>query len=160
MINFSHKNIRIYAQVEVSEVEFRDAFNSRRSRTERHTIVSAEFFDFVLTNRDFTDLVFVKSAIQFYLQKYWRSFSKKGVSSIKFEKFLTKEVYQQELWFVARQKNNENYLQVFFRDTARQIEDCVYLDGHEIVMLDIALAKALNLVSPRPVDRGWQPGVI
>jgi len=55
-------------------------------------------------------------------------------------------------------KNNRNYLQISLHKKGETIKE-EYLEGQEVIMLDIALGKALNLLPPT-LDRsgdvfGW-----
>lgn len=51
--------------------------------------------------------------------------------------------------FVARQKDNQHYLHIYVQENGRTTNE-VYLDGQETIMLDIALGKAINLLTPTP----------
>ncbi|HEX2768855.1 MAG TPA: hypothetical protein VHN12_06190 [Geobacteraceae bacterium] len=54
---------------------------------------------------------------------------------------------QETLCFVAKQKDKRNYLQISLAKKGETIKE-EYLDGQEVIMLDIALGKAINLLTP------------
>jgi hypothetical protein len=53
----------------------------------------------------------------------------------------------QSLWFIARQKNKKHYLYVCLQSKGNTINE-IYLDEIEVAMLEIALSKAINLLTP------------
>ena len=53
----------------------------------------------------------------------------------------------QTLYFAARQKNKKNYLHVSLESNESIVNE-VYLDGQKVIMLDIAIGKALYFLTP------------
>jgi len=131
---------------------YRDENGNNRNRTEWRIDVYVRIFDYVITNQHFGDLVRLKSALQFFIQNYWRKSSKKGLSRIKLNVEMTRPKFDQILSLIARQKNNEHYLQITYKDVEEGIEKSVYLDGQEAIMIDTALGKMINLTSPGPEE--------
>jgi hypothetical protein len=101
------------------------------------------------------------SILHYFMQAYWKRSSKEG-SRIELAKVLSRKDYkgnQEALFFVARQKDKMNYLQISLAKKGETVKE-QYLDGQEVIMLDIALGKAINLLTPTSSDKagvifGW-----
>ena len=82
------------------------------------------------------------------MQAYWKRSSKAG-SKIELATalFHDDDFNSQALNMIARQKNNIQSLEVSVTDDGRPAGE-VYLSAQEVIMLDIAIGKAVNLLSP------------
>ncbi|WP_298268564.1 hypothetical protein [Geobacter sp.] len=152
MIKFDFNGIKIEATVEMKQHDYRDSGGHYRSRADRNGKVVARFWGFTIDG-DLTELAFVKSMLNYFMQCYWKRTSKEG-SKIELAKFLcheTKKEGQQKLFFIARQKNKKHFLQICFQQRGATVNEC-YLDGQEVIMLDIAIAKAISLLSPAVIE--------
>lgn len=149
MINFDYKGIRVEVTVDNLQVEYMDAGKHHRTRFERDVRVFVHFWDFVIWNGNLQELAFVKSCLQYFMQGYWKRATKEG-SKIDLTKFLQKEDSREgrlSLYFVARQKDKKHYLQICLQCAGKTVNE-IYIDGQEAIMLDIALSKAINLLTP------------
>lgn len=148
MIEFNLKGIRIEARVHVARQDYRDAGGHYRSRFDREVKVVARFWDFTI-NGDLTEFAFVKSTLNYFMHAYWKR-SGKEASKIDLAKVLQHQsphAGRQSLYFVGRQKEKKRFLHVCLQQTGTKNTEC-YLDGQEVIMLDIALGKAINLLAP------------
>lgn len=146
MINFEHCGvIFLNAKPELLQHIYKDPDGKKRLRFERRINVSAWFWDFAITN-DLHRLCFVKSILQYFMQGYWRRSQKNAACRIKIDKFLYDQTGDAVLTFTARQKNNEQFLQICFQKGNQTCE--IYLDGQEVLLLDLAFGKAISLLSP------------
>lgn len=155
MVNFDFKGISISAEVRMEQSNFKDAGGHSRSRFDKDVAVSVKFWDFILQHGDLYELAFVKATLSYFMQAYWKRSSKQG-AKIELVKVLHRKDYhgnQQSLCFVARQKDRRNYLHITQVKKAETVNE-VYLDGQEVIMLDIAIGKAINLLTPRIVESG------
>lgn len=146
MINFDFKGIRIEATADMQQVDYKDAGGRQRTRFERDVRVFARFWDYIIWSGDFQELAFVKSCLQYFMHGYWKRSSKDGIK-IDLAKVLHQEHLSLSLWFIARQKNKKHYLQICLQ-RAGVTENETYIDGQEAILLDIALGKAINLLTP------------
>lgn len=150
MITYDFKGITIEAVCQMSTSQFHAA-RKIQTRVDRVMQVYVTFFDtFAIEDGNISDLFFVKSCTQYFLQSCWRH---KLNSRIEFSKSLTRETGYANLYslnFKARQKNNQHYLQVSLHEYGQKVSE-IYLDAQEVIMLDAALGKALNLLSPKPL---------
>ena len=149
VINFDFKGIRIQAAVENQQVDYKDAGNRNRTRFERDVRVSVHFWDFTIWNGNLQKLAFMKSCLQYFMQGYWRR-SPKECNKIDLAKVIVQEDTINGhlfLHFVARQKDKKNYLQICLQRAGKTVNE-IYIDGQEAIMLDIALGKAINLLTP------------
>jgi hypothetical protein len=152
-VEFDFKGIRIAATVEIGQSDYRDADNRRRTRFERDVRVQVRFWDFTIENGDLFELACVKSTLNYFMQAYWKRSSKEG-GRIELVKALHHENPRdgrQALYFAARQKNKKNFLHICLTKDGATVDE-VYLDGQEVIMLDIAIGKAISLLPPRTVE--------
>lgn len=151
MLTYDYKGISIEAVCEIRSNRLQAA-NQSRTRLNRVTRVYVTFFaDFAIEDGNLSDLTFVKSCTQYFIQSYWRHKNRQN-SRIDLAKGLvraTPEGYRHSLCFTARQKNNQHYLHAYLQEDDRTVSE-TYLDIQEAIMLDSALGKALNLLSPDP----------
>jgi len=150
VVRFDFKGITISASVYMIERSYKDSGRSR-IRFDRDVTVDVSFWDYDFRDGDLYELTFVKSILQYFMQSFWKRSSKQG-SRIELDKILSHKDHhgqQETLCFVARQKDNRNYLQISLHRKGEIIKE-EYLDGQEVIMLDIALGKAINLLTPTP----------
>jgi hypothetical protein len=155
LIDFNFKGISITASVRMEQSTYKDVGGHDRSRFDKDVTVSVQFWDFVLRYGDLYELTFVKATLNYFMQSYWKRSNKHG-AKIELAKVLHRKDYhgnQQALCFVARQKNKRNYLHIT-QVKKGETDNEVYLDGQEVIMLDIAIGKAINLLSPKIVESG------
>jgi len=149
VINFDYKGIQVEATVDNQQVDYKDAGSRHRTRFERDVRVFIHFWDFTIWNGNLQELAFVKSCLQYFMQCYWKRSTKEG-GKIEMAKGLHHEGYGEgrlSLYFVARQKDKKHYLQISLQQAGETVNE-IYLDGQETIMLDIAIAKAISLLTP------------
>jgi hypothetical protein len=149
LINFDYKGIRIEATANNQQIDYKDAGYRHRTRIERDVQVFVHFWDFVIWNGNLQELAFVKSCLQYFMHGYWKRTSKE-MSKIDLAKCLHHEDTREgrlSLYFIARQKDKKHYLQVCLQLAGKTVNE-IYIDGQEALMLDIALGKAINLLTP------------
>lgn len=157
MIEYDFKGIKVEATVEMEQQDYRDAGGHYRSRFNRNSRVAVRFWSFAIDG-DLTELAFVKSLLNYFMQCYWKRTSKEG-SKIELTKSLcheTRKEGEQKLVFIARQKNKRHYLQICLAKNGNTTKE-FYLDGQEVIMLDIAIAKAISLLSPGVIESYASP---
>ena len=147
MVRFDFRGITISASVYMIERSYKDSGRSR-IRFDRDVTVDVSFWDYDFRDGDLYELTFVKSILQYFMQAFWKRSSKQG-SRIELDKIISHKDHhgqQETLCFVARQKDKKNYLHISLVKGETVKEE--YLDGQEVIMLDIALGKAINLLTP------------
>ena len=149
MINFDFNGIKVEAKVEMVQHTYKDAGKNQRTRFDRNVKVFAEFWDYKIWDENLMEFAFIKSTLQYFMQLYWKRPSKDGrrIDLVKCLRRNNTSWGDLVLFFVARQKNNQYFLQVCLQKEGKT-ENEVYLDGQEVIMLDIAIGKAINLLSP------------
>lgn len=147
MVDFEFKGIKVEVTVEIQRHESRDSGGRYKSHFSRNANVMAKFWDFVIYN-DFYELAMVKSSLNYFMQAYWKRSSKAG-SKIELATALKHDygVQQQSLYLVARQKNSIHSLEISLIENGKTANN-IYLSGQEVIMLDIAIGKAINLLTP------------
>ena len=150
MIDFNLHGIRVSAQALVTHREFRDKGGHYLNRFDRNVNVCVQFWDFVIGN-DLSELAMVKSTLNYFMQAYWKRSSKAG-SRIELATTLLHDddFSAQSLNMIARQKNGIQSLEVSLADNGRNI-GTAYLSAREVIMLDIAIGKAISLLAPETV---------
>ena|SRR5450631_1571296 len=149
MLNFEYNGIEVISTVEMVSVKYTDAKRDNRTRLERNVNVAVKFWGFAIDNCNLFVLAFIKSTLQYYMQCYWKRANKEG-GKFEFEKALDSQdgfFGKQSLRFTARQKAEKRTLHISFHSGGTIINE-IYLDGQEVMMLDIAIGKAINLLSP------------
>lgn len=154
MIEYDYKGIKVEATVEMEQVDYVDAGSHCRVRFDKNVKVRVHFWKFVVEG-NFTELAYIKSTLNYFMQCYWKRTSKEG-SRIELIKTIHHSheshfVKPLSLGFMARQKNRKHYLEVSLFENGNPAGE-VYLDGQEVLMLDIAIGKAISLLSPRVMD--------
>jgi len=151
MIEYDFKGIKILAETHMIREDFKDADNKYRTRFDRHNQVKARFWDFIIDD-NLTELTFVKSSLNYFMHAYWKRSSKEG-SKIDLAKGLHQEdsrAGEQSLYFVARQKDQKHFLHICHQQSGATVNES-YFDGQEVIMLDVAISKAISLLMPRTV---------
>jgi len=149
MIGFDLRGIRVEARAKVNPRTYKDANHRERTRFDRKVRVSVQFWEFTIENGDLYEVAFVRSVLSYFMHAYWKRSSHKG-SRIDLAKVLQHEDYRdgrQSVHFVARQKNKQHFLHIFLAVDGETLEE-TYLDGQEVIMLEIAVGKAISLMVP------------
>jgi len=147
MIDFNFKGIRIEVIYDMEQYIYNDADNRRKTRFERNTRVIVSFWDFPIYG--LYELSFVKSTLNYFMQGYWKRSGKEG-SKIDLAKVLHHEDAinnRLSLYFVSRQKNKKHSLQICLQKNGNTSSE-IYLDGQEVLMLDIAIGKIISILAP------------
>lgn len=147
MIEFNFKGISVSATVEMERYDYRDNGGHYKTRFNRNTLVKASFWGFAIDN-DLYELATVKSSLNYFMQAYWKRSSKAG-SKIELVTALkrNKGGNPQALYLVARQKDGIHSLEISLVEKGAPTGK-IYLNGQEVIMLDIAIGKAINLLTP------------
>ena len=147
MIEFNFKGISVSATVEMERYDYRDNGGHYKTRFNRNTLVKANFWGFVIDN-DLYELAMVKSSLNYFMQAYWKRTSKAG-SKIELVTMLKRNNggNPQALYLVARQKDCIHSLEISLVEKGAPTGK-IYLNGQEVIMLDIAIGKAINLLTP------------
>lgn len=147
MIEFNFKGISVSATVEMERYDYRDNGGHYKTRFNRNTLVKANFWGFVIDN-DLYELAMVKSSLNYFMQAYWKRTSKAG-SKIELVTALKRNNggNPKALYLVARQKDDIHSLEISLVEKGAPVGK-IYLNGQEVIMLDIAIGKAINLLTP------------
>lgn len=154
MVEYQYKGIKVEATAEMSQHDYVDSGGHSRARFDRNAKVVVRFWSFTIDG-NLAELAYVKSTLNYFMQAYWKRTSKEG-SRIELSKSI--EHYDkhhranpQTLNFMARQKNKKHYLEISLYTNGIPDGE-IYLDGQEVIMLDIALGKAITLLTPKIVE--------
>lgn len=145
MANFNYRGIITEAIASMQRYDYKDANNIGRTRFDRKVCVKAKFWNFEICD-DLFEFAFVKSSLSYFMQAYWKRSSKQG-SKIELATSLEHQTTSQILYFNARQKNNQQSLEISLHEQWCPSEQ-IYLTIHEVIMLDTAISKAISLLAP------------
>jgi len=148
MIYFNYKGIIIEVETELEMRKYRDSWNHYKTLIDRKNIVTVQFSNFTIGKNNLYELAMVKSTLTFFIQAYWKRRSKEGTKiplSTSLEHKLM--AVSQELSFNARQKNSIYSLEISLAENGHQ-SMCIYLSAQEVMMLEIAISKAIALLPP------------
>ncbi len=146
MVKFEYRGISIEAVIKMKRYDYKDANNIGKTRYDRNVFVMVNFWNFVICN-DLYELAMVKSTLNYFMQAYWKRSSKQG-TKIELSTSLERDDPMQKLKFIAKQKNNIYSLEVSLTEIDQPFK-CIYLSGQEVIMLDIAISKAITLLTPQ-----------
>ena len=151
MVEYYYKGIKVEATVEMAQHDYVDSGGHSRARFDRNAKVVVRFWSFTIDG-NLTELAYVKSTLNYFMQCYWKRTSKEGsrIDLARRIQHSDKNPFgiQHSLNIIARQKNKKHYLEISLFDQSNPVGE-VYLDGQEVIMLDIALGKAITLLTPR-----------
>jgi hypothetical protein len=148
MIEFNYGGIIIVtATIKMEQYDYRDKRGNYRTTFTKQNIVTANFWTFRIEN-DLSDLAMLKSILSHFIHACWKRNSKTG-DKIQLNKSLSHYHVDniQELYLVARQKNGIYSLEISLIEEGTPV-DKIYLDCQEVLMLDIVIGKAINLLTP------------
>ena len=146
MINFDYRGVRIEAVAEMRRCDYKDANNIGRTRFDRNVSVTVAFWNFVIENNLY-ELALVKSSITYYMQCYWKRSSKQK-QKIDLATFIEHPGTSQTIYFTARQKNSQPSMEISLTYNGQQCE-CFYFSAQEVIMIDVAVSKAISLLTPQ-----------
>ena len=148
MIQFNLKGISVEAEIEMTQQDYKDCGGHYRTRFDKEVRVIVRFWKFTI-NGNLTELAHIKSTLNYFMQAYWKRTSKEG-NRIELAETLqhSKDTHtiDQQLILIARQKNKQHFLEITMLEN-RKAHGQIYLNGREVIMLDIAIAKAISLLS-------------
>jgi hypothetical protein len=153
MFEFNFKDISIEAKVKIRHYDYR-ASGYYRSHVFRNVIVNVNFWDFMICN-DLYELATVKSTLNYFMQAYWKRSSNQE-NRINLDTSIehnpnNEDGTWQKLNLSARKKARINYLEVSLTNVF-ETKIPMYLSGQEVIMLDIAISKVINLLSPQEIE--------
>lgn len=151
MIDFNFKGISIGSTAIMQQQNYKDAGNRPKTRFDRDVVVGVKFWDFIIEGNLF-ELAFVKSVLGYFSHAYWKRSNKDG-GRIDLDKALHHENVLEGKWelhFVARQKDKRHYLHIYLMQNGK-LNNESYFDGQEVLLLDIAIGKAISLLTPSTV---------
>ena len=149
MIEFEHKGIRVNVKAMMTQDDYKDARGNHKTRFEKNVVVAVTFWDFIIDNGDFQGLAFIDSIIQYYKQCHSKRPGMDGLK-IAFAKELhrTRELYGvQSLCFADCQKAKGYPMHISFYSGGKMIDE-VILDLQEVMMIEIAIGKAISMSRP------------
>lgn len=141
--------IKVEIEAELECHEYTDSNRYKHSRFERKMEIRVKFWEFVISG-NLQDLSLIKSSLTFFMQGYWKR-SGAEASRIGLNTNIFKYHSLDYAWllnFSDRQKAKKNSLRVCLEKNGL-MQHQIYLDGQQVLMLDVAIGKALSLLSPR-----------
>ncbi|WP_319586540.1 hypothetical protein [uncultured Desulfobulbus sp.] len=158
MIVFELGAIKVEIRAELERSEYKDANNRKRTHFERKVKTLVKFWDFPVRG-NLQELSLIKSSLIYFMQGYWK---RSGKEASKID--LATEIIRhhpngtcgngsetQILNFAARQKNKKSFLHISLQRNGSIVNE-VYFNGQEVLMLDVAIGKGINFLTPT-IDR-------
>jgi len=140
--------IKVEIEAELERHEYTDSNRYKHSRFERKMEIRVMFWELIILG-NLQDLSLIKSSLTYFMQGYWKR-SGKEVSKIDLVTNIIKYYPHGYIWslhFSTGQKNKKIFLHVSLEKDGLAQHD-VYLDGQQVLMLDVAIGKALYFLSP------------
>jgi hypothetical protein len=149
MLEFELHDIKVEIMTELEHHEYTDENRYKHSRFERKTKIRLLFWGFFVWG-NLQDLALIKSSLSYFMQGYWKR-SGKEASKIDLATAISLPPIDgkfRTVNFAARQKYKKNFLHVSLEKDGL-IQHELYLDGQQVLMLDVAIGKALSFLSPK-----------
>lgn len=148
MLRFEMEGVRVEIRAELEHYEYTDENRHNHSRFERKIKILVLFWDFIIGG-DLQELSLIKSSLLYFMQGYWKR-SGKEASKIDLSTQIGQHypgIQPRTLRFSVRQKYKKNFLHVSLHSN-NLLQHEVYLDGQQVLMLDVAIGKALHYLTP------------
>ena len=159
---FEWKKIQISFQEELLVIEAKVDCGPDKNSIKRNVQIGLCFGNCSVERATITQIIYIRSIFQYFTQSYWKRRNKAG--SIEEHYKLKKELQAGELWigFTTRQKGfspgkSESgiiTLNIEATDGLNKFTD--YFDCQEVIMLDMALSKAIGLVATEVDSSHWK----
>jgi hypothetical protein len=149
MLEFKMDGIEVEIEAELERHEYTDSNRYKHSRFERKVEIRVKFWEFVMLG-NLQDLSLIKSSLTYFMQGYWKR-SGAAASRIDLDTSIFKHQSLDYVWnlnFSDRQKDKKSFLRVCLERNGL-MQHQMYLDGQQVLMLDVAIGKAISLLSPR-----------
>jgi hypothetical protein len=157
-MKFKYDGIEIEVNKRPEPYEYEVSENNTYMGYNKNPCVNVKFWEFVIKDGDLFELAFVKSVCAFFMQAYWKHSPKDG-NKIMLAKNLTHEIVGREyfsstLSFDAVVGNKISKLRILQKND-EEIVAQIYLTCVEVMMLDIAIGIAINMLAPtNDVEQG------
>ncbi len=141
--------IKVEIETELKHHEYTDSNYHKHSRFERKMEIRVMFWE-LITLGNLQDLSLIKSSLTYFMQGYWKR-SGAEASRIGLNTNIFKYHSLDYAWllnFSDRQKDKKSSLRVRLEKNGRMQHE-IYLDGQQVLMLDVAISKALYFLSPK-----------
>ena len=148
MLEFKMDGIKVEIEAELKRHEYTDSNYQKHSRFERKMEIRVMFWEFIISG-NLQDLSLIKSSLTYFMQGYWkRSGAEASRIGLNTNIFEYHSDYVWNLNFSDRQKGKKSSLRVYLEKNGLMQHE-MYLDGQQVLMLDVAISKALYFVSPK-----------
>jgi len=141
--------IKVEIEAELERHEYTDSNRYKHSRFERKMEIRVMFWELIILG-NLQDLSLIKSSLTYFMQGYWKR-SGAEASRIGLNTNIFKYQSLDYIWnlnFSDRQKDKKSFLRVCLEKNGL-MQHQMYLDGQQVLMLDIAIGKVLSFLSPK-----------
>jgi hypothetical protein len=149
MLKFELDGIKITITDTLVSHEYIDPTSrQKRLRFESKKDVEIAFWHFIIPG-NLQDFSLIKSTLSYFMQGYWKR-SGKEASNINLDTNIMRDCARASTFllnFSSRQKDKKNYLRVTLNENGLELHK-IHLDGQQVLMLDVAIYKALHYLSP------------
>ena len=150
IILFNMKDIKITAKACSKQVPYQN-LNGSKLRLDRFVSVEANFFGLMSVNEHHVDdLIFIKAACTYFMHGFW----KRNGSPTEHTAFPATRSCAggRTITLECAQQKNQSSLRIKVKfddlDIIDPVREC-YLNAHEVLTLDAALNKTINLIHPQ-----------
>lgn len=159
---FEWKNIQISYQEELLVIEAKIDCGPDKNATRRNVHIVLHFGNCCIEMATLTQLIYIRSILQYFTQSYWKRRNKTGSIEERFR--LKKELQTGELWigFTTRQKgfspgkSESGLITLNIEATDGHNKFTDYFDCQEVMMLEMAFSKAIGLLATDIDSSKWK----
>jgi len=149
-LSYETEAINVEIRSHVEEYDYMDVNKREKTRFERQMKVLVRFWDFH-SRSNLQDLAVIKGVLSYYTHGYWKR-SGKEIYKLNINQELRQDTLV--LRFADRQKNKMNFLYISLHKNEALVSE-TYLDIQEAIILEVAVSKAMQLLSPTTDFKGW-----
>jgi len=152
-LNYETEAISVDISSHLKKYNYKDASHREKTRFDRQMNIVVRFWDFYSRN-DLHELAVIKGTLSYFIHGYWKR-SGKDVCKLNIEQEIWQENPSSYGWpinnwvlrFADRQKNKVNFLHISLHKN-ETLDEEIYLDIQDALILEIAVSKAMQLLSP------------
>ena len=162
MLSFEFKNIQITYQEEFLAVEAKMTTGPDKKATKRNVQIGLHFGCCSLEKATLTQLIYIKSIFQYFMQSYWKRRNKSGTIEEGYR--LKKELQAGDIRieFTTRHKGfispkiQSGLITLSIEASDGFNNYAEYLDCQEVMMLELAFSKAIGLLATEIDSSKWK----
>jgi hypothetical protein len=159
---FEWKNVQITYQEEILVIEAQMHTGPDKYTNKRYVQIGLHFGNCSIENATITQLIYVKSVLQYFMQTFWKRRNKSGTIEESYRLKKELQVGDNRIEFTTRHKgfrpdkNQIGQISLSIEASDGLNEYIEYFDCQEVMMLETAFTKAIGLLVADIDSSKWE----